>query len=93
MSERDFDLSLEISDLAPTGGQLTDYDRERAPLYVRLLDAEQARVPWEEVARWLLGIDPDQHRDRARLRYETHLTRAHWMRDEGYAQLAQQRAH
>jgi hypothetical protein len=93
MNERDIDVSSEIADLAPSGDQLTDYDRERAPLYIRLLDAEQAKASWEEVARRLLRIDPDQDRDRARLRYETHLARAHWMRDEGYAQLAQQRPH
>jgi len=81
-------VAFEIADIAPTGERLTEYDRELAPLYLRLLDAEEAGAPWEEAARRLLRIEPEQHRDRARLRFETHLARARWMRDVGHAQLA-----
>lgn len=93
MLEKDPTLSLEIRDLAPSGAVLTDYDREHAPLYIRMLDADQAQAAWEEVAKRLLRVDPEKDRDRARLRFETHLTRARWMRDEGYRQLVQDPSH
>lgn len=89
----DDDVILTLSDLAPSGERLTDYDREQAALYIRMLDAETAGSPWEEVSRRLLRVDPDQDRDRARLRFETHLARARWMRDVGYRQLAVQPTH
>lgn len=80
---------MDISDFAPTGEAITDYDRAHGPLYLRLLDAEAAGAPWEEAARRLLGVDPDRDRDRARLRYDTHLSRARWLREAGYRKLAQ----
>lgn len=81
------DVDSAIADRAPSADQLTDYDRDQAALYLRLLDAERVAAPWEEVARRVLGVDPEKDRDRARLRYETHVSRARWMRDQGYGQL------
>ncbi len=93
MFEKDVAVSLEIADLAPTGDRLTDYDREHASLYIRMLDADEAQAPWQDVARRLLRVDPEKDRDRARLRFETHLVRARWVRDVGYAQLARAQPH
>jgi hypothetical protein len=84
---REDDVGFAIADRPPSGDQLTDYDRDQAALYLRLLDAETAGASWEDVARRILGVDPGQDRDRARLRYETHLSRARWIRDGGYVQL------
>jgi len=75
-----------IADRAPNETKLTDYDRTQAKVYLRLLDAEASGAAWEDVARRLLGVDPTRDRDAARLRYETHLARARWLRDGGYAE-------
>lgn len=72
---------------APSGDQLTDYDLDHAALYLRLLDAEAAGADWREVAQLVLRIDPSRGADRALVMHSTHLARAHWMRDQGHAQL------
>lgn len=76
-----------ITDRAPSDPVITDYDREHLKLYLRLLDADAEAAAWEEISRLLLDIDPSRDRERARLRYETHLARARWMSDEGYLNL------
>jgi hypothetical protein len=80
-------LTSTIADQAPTEPQVTDYDRAHLTLYLRLLDAEAEQAAWDEVTSVLLAIDPAKERDRARLRYETHLARARWMTDQGYLDL------
>lgn len=76
-----------IADQPPAEPSVTDYDRAHLKLYLRLLDADAERASWEEVSRLLLDIDPARDRERARLRYETHLARARWMTDQGYLDL------
>lgn len=78
---------MSIRDQAPKGGALTDYDRAHAKLYVRMLDAEVAGAAWQDVAARLLDIEPARDGERAKLRYDTHLARARWLRDGGYAAL------
>jgi len=78
---------VNISDQAPRDPNLTDYDRACAKVYLRLLDAEAAGASWEEATARLLQVDPGRDRERARLRYETHMARARWLRDGAYAQL------
>jgi hypothetical protein len=73
-----------FDDAAPTGGTVTDYDIDHAPLYIRLMDAAAEGLDWRAMAVRLFEIDPDQEPDRARRVVESHLARAHWMRDEGY---------
>ncbi len=80
-------MSVDIADRAPCESEVTDYDRAHLKLYLRLLDADAAAAAWGEVSQRLLGMDPNQDRDRAWLRYETHLARARWMRDGGYLDL------
>lgn len=80
-------MTSAIADQPPAGPLLTDYDRAHLKLYLRLLDADAERAPWEEVSRRLLDVDPARDRERARLRYETHLARARWMTDRGYLDL------
>lgn len=77
----------EIADRAPTDLMVTDYDRAHLVTYLRLLDAEAAGAAWEEAAELLLRIDPVKGRDTARLRYESHASRARWMAAGGYLDL------
>lgn len=80
-------MTFFIADQAPSDTKVTDYDRAHLTLYLRLLDADREQAAWDEVASILLVIDPVKERDRARLRYETHLARARWMSDGGYLDL------
>jgi hypothetical protein len=77
----------ELRERAPSGEPLTDYDRDHAKLYLRLLDAEAEGADWQEVARLLFRLDPSADRARAEQMYATHLARAHWLRDGGYKEL------
>jgi len=77
-----------IADTAPTGDTITDYDRKHFQTYLRLLDAERAGAPVDEIARVVLGINPVAEPERARRVLESHLTRARWMSEHGYRQLA-----
>lgn len=75
------------ADLAPTDSEVTDYDRDRLTVYVRLLDAAAADAPWQDAARIVLGIDPGEEPERARRMYDSHLARARWMTEHGYRDL------
>jgi T6SS, Transcription factor, DNA binding domain len=72
---------------APVAGMLTPYDHEHLVTYLRLLDAEVDRADWKEAARAILHIDPDREPARARLPWESHVRRVHWMTKEGYRHL------
>ncbi|WP_119165617.1 DNA -binding domain-containing protein [Algihabitans albus] len=76
-----------IAEAPPTGEALTPYDREHIKLYMRLLDAERAGASWPEVARLLLGIDPEAEPERAQQVHQSHLGRARWMTEHGYREL------
>lgn len=77
-----------IADEAPSSGSLTTYDVAHLVLYLELFDACAEGVPREEMARKLLGIDPTKEAVRAQRALESHLKRAHWMRERGYRLLA-----
>jgi hypothetical protein len=64
-------LNPQVADLEPTGPELTVYDEEH----------------WREVCRIVLRIDPDTEADRARLAFESHLSLARWMTEQGYRHL------
>jgi hypothetical protein len=68
-----------IADVAPAGPGLTEYDEEHVITYMRVLDADQQGADWREVSRIVLRIDPDTEADRARIGFESHLSRARWM--------------
>ena len=72
---------------APQDAGLTDYDRDHAVTYLRLLDAEEAGADWQEVTRVVLGVDPRGDFERAQVMHATHLARAKWLRDGGYRDL------
>jgi Uncharacterized conserved protein (DUF2285) len=79
---------LPVADKAPSGDALTSYDDDHLVTYLRLLDAEKDGAPWTEVARIVLGIDPEKEAERARGAWESHLARAKWMTRHGYRELA-----
>jgi hypothetical protein len=76
---------------APTDEALTDYDREHLIVYLRLLDAAADRADWREVARLVLGLDPEVDLPGAQRAFESHLDRARWMAGSGYRHLLQER--
>jgi hypothetical protein len=77
-------LDPHIADVAPAGPALTEYDERHMITYMRVLDAEQQGADWRDVSRIVLRIDPDTEADRARIAFESHLSRARWMAGQGY---------
>ena len=80
-------LDPDVADIAPTEHSLTPYDQEHAITYLRMLDADAEGADWREVSLIVLHIDPDQHAERARRAFDSHLARAKWMSREGYKHL------
>ena len=76
-----------VADQAPDGDVLTAYDRAHLATYLRLLDANAEGADWAEVTRIVLHIDPAREPERARRAWESHLSRAKWMTDNGYQHL------
>lgn len=70
---------LTFLDDPPTGEGVTEYDREHASLYLRLLDAEAQRANWREVVKLVFGIDPGSDFPRARRVYDNHFERARFI--------------
>jgi hypothetical protein len=71
-------------DIAPSGQELTEYDRSHIKLYMRLLDADADGARWEEAVQVLFGLDPVREPERCRRIHDSHLTRARWMTYSGY---------
>ncbi|MDE1992617.1 MAG: DUF2285 domain-containing protein [Rhizobiaceae bacterium] len=80
-------------DQPPSDARLTDYDREHLATYLRLLDAESEGAPWEEAAQVIFGVDPKADHARALRLHESHLARAHWMRNNGFRELLKSSMH
>lgn len=83
------ELEPAVADEAPTDPILTGYDQQHTITYLRLLDADADDAHWHEVARLVLGMDPAAEPDRAHRAWETHLSRARWMTENGYRYLLQ----
>ncbi|CAN7697985.1 DUF2285 domain-containing protein [Mesorhizobium amorphae] len=79
-----------FDETAPTGDELTEYDRSHVKLYMRLFDADADGADWREMVRILFGIDPTKEPRRARSVYDSHLARARWMTRTGYRHLLRQ---
>jgi hypothetical protein len=80
-------LDPDVADTASADSALTVYDEEHVITYLRLLDADAQGVDWREVARVVLHLDPDHGSDRARMAFDSHLSRARWMTEHGYRHL------
>jgi hypothetical protein len=86
-SSMEMPLDPDVADIVPTDSILTSYDHEHLITYLRLLDADADGADWQDVARIVLHIDPDREPDRAWRAFESHLSRAKWMTEQGYRQL------
>ena len=80
-------VTAAFEDTAPTGPELTDYDRAHIRLYARLLDATADGAGWQEIVGVLCGLEPARDPERARHVHDTHLARARWMAAGGYKDL------
>ena len=76
-----------VADIAPSSTVLTSYDEEHLVTYLRLLDADAEGADWREVARVVLHLDPDHECARVRKAFDSHLSRAKWMAENGYRKL------
>ena len=80
-------LDPDVTDTAPSDSVLTVCDEEHVITYLRLLDADAQGADWREVARIVLHLDPERESDRARAAFDSHLSRAKWMTEQGYGHL------
>ncbi len=76
-----------FEDRPPESAHLTCYDEAHLADYLRLLDADAEGADWREAVAIIFGIDPANEPDRARAVHESHLARARWMTEVGYAYL------
>ena len=76
-------LDPDVADCAPNDPVLTAYDEQHVVTYIRLLQADSEGADWTEVARVVLHIDPEREPDRARRAYQSHLSRAKWLTEQG----------
>ncbi len=77
----------QFADRAPEVSQLTAYDESHLTAYLRLLDADEGGADWREAAAAILGVDATVEPQRAKTMHGTHLARARWMTEVGYAHL------
>lgn len=77
----------QFADHAPEISQLTAYDESHLVDYLRLLDADNEDADWREAAGQILGIDAAADPLRAKAMHDSHLARARWMTEVGYAHL------
>jgi hypothetical protein len=77
----------DVADIAPSDSVLTAYDKAHLITYLRLLGADAEGADWREVARIVLHFDPEHELDRARRAFDSHLSRAKWMMEQGYRHL------
>jgi hypothetical protein len=80
-------VSSTLSRCPPSTDAITSYDEAHFAIYLRLLDAETAGVPWETAARLVLNLDVEKEPDRARHIWEANLARAEWITQHGYRYL------
>lgn len=73
-----------IAETAPEVQELTAYDIRHLVTYLRLLDADEEGADWQEVARIVLALDPEDDEVRAKRTWVSHLARARWMAAEGH---------
>lgn len=77
----------QFEDRVPEAAQLTAYDESHLADYLRLLDADAEGADWRQAAASVFGIDVTAEPDRAKAMHESHLARARWMTEIGYAHL------
>lgn len=73
-----------LTDAPPAAEAPTDYDWAHRICYLRLLDADAEGAAWQDVARTVLNLDPDDDPEHVRAVWSSHLGRAKWMATSGY---------
>ncbi|WP_425475268.1 DNA -binding domain-containing protein [Sphingomonas silueang] len=76
-----------FKDRVPDSAKVTAYDESHARDYLRLLDADAEGANWRDVAATIFGIDAAIEPERAKVMHASHLARARWMTEVGYAHL------
>lgn len=76
-----------FDDSAPNAPRLTAYDEKHLIAYLRLLDADAEGADWRDAAVSILRVNIDRDPVRAKSMYDSHLARARWMTEVGYADL------
>ncbi len=79
--------TIQFEDRAPDVSQLTAYDESHLADYLRLLDAADEGADWRDTAAAILGVDAAAEPQRAKVMHDSHLARARWMTEVGYAHL------
>ena len=79
--------TLPFDDCPPESDVVTPYDERHLATYLRLLDAAAEAADWREVVRIVFQMDPELEPHRARLVYDTHLSRARWITEKGFRDL------
>lgn len=79
--------TCQFHDRVPESTQLTAYDESHLIDYLCLLDADAEGADWRETSALIFGIDVTAEPDRAKVMHESHLARARWMTETGYAHL------
>ena len=80
-------MSCRFDDIAPDLATITPYDEAHFTDYLRLLDADADGADWREAVAVIFDIDPAREPERAERMHATHLARAQWMTEVGYAHL------
>lgn len=80
-------MNCRFDDIAPELPTITPYDEAHLTDYLRLLDADADAADWREIVARIFDIDPGREPERAERMYATHLARARWMTEVGYAHL------
>lgn len=75
---------LQPDDLASDCDDVTDVDRERASLYLALLDSALEGLDWRALGVRHFSWDGSTDEAHVRAVVDSHLRRAAWMRDVGY---------
>ena len=81
------DPNPEVANEVPWSEEITAYDEAHLVMYLRLLDASAEGASADQMARVVLGIDPDKEPERARKAVSSHLRRAQWMTKKGHHRL------
>lgn len=80
-----------FEDQPPQLDRVSAYDEKHLASYIRLLDAEAEGADWREAVAIIFGLDPAKEPGRAKRVHDSHLSRAHWIRDTGYRHLLEPR--
>ena len=80
-------MNCRFDDVAPELPMITLYDEAHLTDYLRLLDADDDGADWREAVAVIFDIDPASEPERAERMYASHLARARWMTEVGYAHL------